>query len=152
MSKQETERLKVFSAVSDRRYVQDIQSIAGTAAASLVRAAASADRAVIRGTEITPLIAADVLSKEKKKGKGVRLSGEYYVNKIIVDYDPGFMFRLTDKEYGKTIDAEVNLMTLPDEEVAALWTASQSKQSVHLELNAFQVDGRITHAFVIKIK
>jgi hypothetical protein len=150
-SKQETERLKVFAAVSDRRFIQDIQPIAGVAAASLVRAAASADRAVIRGTEITPSIAADVLAKEKIKGKGVRLSGEYYVNKINVDYDPGFMFSFTDKKSGEIMDAEVNTLTLPDEEVATLWRASQSKESVQLEMNAFEVGGKITHAFVIRI-
>lgn len=148
---QETERMKLLiRALASHPDAPQLAAIADGARPPLLRGAATADRAVVLGTEVTREVAETVVATNPPLGVGRRIDGIFEVAEIDVNNPEGFMGILRDPKTQREIRVSINLGELPEEDRRALFEALERKAAVDALVNGWFVGDKLVSASIVR--
>jgi hypothetical protein len=151
LSEEETARIRlVTQALSANPNLKPMAVIADDGHAALLKGAATADRAVVLGTEVTKEEAQTVTAPREQVAEGRRIDGTFEVAEIDVDNPEGFMGTLRDPKTQQEFRVSINLGELPAEDRRALFDALESKAAVDALVNGWFVGGKLDSASIVR--
>lgn len=152
LSKEETERLKVFA--SGARQVPAVSSIKDEAEATnnaLLKATRPGDTVTIGSTEVSAEVAQRVVQSEREQSRSIEMSGAFAVLGNRTDKGMGFRISVRDHHTGEIVNADVG-KNLPWEQKELIRDAEWTKSLVMLVIHADRLGESIVRAEVISAR
>lgn len=150
LSKQETERLKIFAkAVEQRPVVGSVRSDFEVTQNKILKTLKPGDEIGTQGVTLNSAQAAAITHSERSGSKDLNLDEDFYVLANDASRASGFRIKLHRLSDGKQFLADVPIELSQDEQSliqAAEW--SRSSRRVRLQIQAVERHGRITQATV----
>ena len=149
MSKQETERMKVFA---DAMKMQPVLAVASEDVDAtqnrLLKVAKPGDLLGIKEVNVTAADAEVLAKPERARAEDVNLEGQFYVLGNRTDMSEGFRITVRRSSDNLTVKADVPI-ELPDEQKILIQDAEWRKTPIVLSMNASMLRGVISQAVVV---
>lgn len=151
LSEQETRRVEMMTrALNCSPELAPVKEEADSSKTALVRPITQQKSGAVLGTEISGEQAKVILSKERQRGEGKRIDGEYRVNDINTTTPLGYVAEIENVKTGQKISVEVNRDDLPAEDIHLIFQVAEAKSSLIARVNAWLVGGKIVRANIVR--
>lgn len=151
LSEQETRRVEMMAqALGSAPELAPVKEESESSKTALVRPITQRDSGAVLGTPISQEQAKVIVSKEKQRGEGRRIDGEYRVNDINTTTPLGYVAEIENIDTGEKITVEVNRDDLPAEDIHLIFQVAEDKSSLIARVNAWVVGGKIVRANIVR--
>lgn len=154
LSKQETERLKIFAdATKQSPVLASVQADHEASQNRFLKVLKPRDNIVLQGTSLNSTEAAEITQTERARAKDIEVGGVFRVLANDASRNSGFRIKVQRVRDSLTLSADVPI-ELSDDEKKLIQQAEWSKgvSLVHLNITASELRGKIVNAVVYGAK